>query len=167
MQDWNRAMGDRYIHPRHFLLSHAVRKSCVGYTQLPGPQGERKGPLAPRESAAAPWTIMELGNTIAAVVEQLPRRRAMVRTWASRGQGCAAWRAEPRDRGAARAQSPAPLCSAHTVFPNSAVGRPESRKGCRDPRPSADRDTRLLLAETNENDRITQRARVFTLGHKR
>lgn len=57
----------------------------------------------------------------------------MVRTWASRGQGCAPWRAEPRDSGAVRAHRPAALCSAPPVLPNSAVGRPESRNGCWEP----------------------------------
>lgn len=134
-QDWSRALGDRPVHPRHSVLSPAVRKPCVGFTQLPGPQGEQKGPQSPREGAAGHWTITELGDTIMAVREPLPRRPALVRTWDPRGQGCAAWRPEPMDRGAGRAHSPAPLCSVHPALPNSGVGRPESRNGWREPSP--------------------------------
>ena len=63
----------------------------------------------------------------------LPRRPALVSTWASRRRGRGTGRSEPGDRGAGWARSPAPLCSAPPARPHSGGGRTGFRDGRREP----------------------------------
>ena len=77
-QDWRRALGDLLARLPRSLLSSPVRGPvCVVSTQTPRPQ-EQKGPQAAKTQPGL-RTIAEVGETIVAVGEQLPRFPALVR----------------------------------------------------------------------------------------
>ena len=88
----------------------------------------------------------------------LPRRPALVSTWASRRRGRGTGRSEPSDRGAGWARSPAPLCSAPPARPHSGGGRTGFRDGRREPcavcrrrhtaTPSRGGKTKMLIQDT-------------------
>ena len=107
-QDWRRAMGDLLARLPRSLLSPPVRGPvCVVSTQTPRPQRKQKGPQAAKTQPGL-RTIAELGETIVAVGEQLPR----FRPWCGIEHQAARTRARPGAQPSAtlfRAFGPSPL----------------------------------------------------------